>query len=120
MAVVWGRKLDGKDGAMTEADVVAFLFAKSGWRDTDTASKKAFKNAANYMFAHNGSGGGTTYHFDGKMVYHCTENRGEATVFFTCANGNIASIVGIGSTRGLRVQPQPILWYGIRKAGNRL
>jgi hypothetical protein len=98
MAVVWGRKATGKDGPMTETEVVDALYTNSGWRRSD-AITKGFKNAANYMFAHNGQGGGTKYHFDGKIVRHATENHGEVTIFFT-SDGNVASIVGIGEHSG--------------------
>ena len=98
MAVVWGRKADGKDGAMTENDVIEFLYAKSGWRRSE-AITKGFRNAANYMFGHNGQGGGTKYHFNGKVVRHATENHGEITIFFT-SDGNVASIVGVGEHSG--------------------
>ena len=32
MAVVWGRKATGKDGPMTETEVVDALYTNSGWR----------------------------------------------------------------------------------------
>lgn len=98
MAVVWGPKANGKEGAMTEAEVISFLYTKSGWRQSDPITK-AFRNAANYMFGHNGQGGGTKYHFNGKIVRHTTENHGETTIFFTC-DGNVASIVGVGEHSG--------------------
>ena len=102
MSVVWGPKSNGKNGAMTEDEIVAYLFAVTGWRSDGDKGKvtKAFRNAANYMMNHDGSGGGTVHHFDGKMVHHATENRGEATVFFTNTDGNVVSIVGVGEHSG--------------------
>lgn len=103
MAVVWGPKTDGTTGAMTEEDVVAFASAKTMWQATPQVAK-AFRNFANYMFNHTGAGGGTVHHFDGKMIFHATESRGEATLFFTNADGQIASIVGIGEHSGKNSQ----------------
>jgi hypothetical protein len=99
MAVVWGPTASGTTGSMDEDDIIAFLYAKSKWNKTP-ADTKAFKNAANYMLGHTGKGGGTVHHFDGKMVYHCTENHGEATIFFTNSSGNLVSIVGVGTHSG--------------------
>ena len=100
MAVVWGMKQTGTTGAMTEADIVAFLLEKSGWQLTPQI-QKAFTNAANYMMNHKGKDGGTIYHFDGKMIFHVTEGHGEATIFFTSdKSSGIASIVGIGEHSG--------------------
>lgn len=100
MAVVWGMTESGKTGAMTEADIVAFLLQQSGWQLTPQI-RKAFTNAALYMMNHQGKDGGTIYHFDGKMIFHTTEGRGEATIFFTSDKASgIASIVGIGEHSG--------------------
>jgi hypothetical protein len=102
MAVVWGPKEDGKNGSMTEAEIIAHLFQVTGWRNDGEKGKitKAFRNAANYMLNHDGRGGGTVHHFDGKVIFHATENRGEATIFFTNKDGNVVSIVGVGEHSG--------------------
>ena len=114
MAVVWGRKASGKDGPMTEDEVIDCLYANSRWRRSD-AITKGFRNAANYMFAHNGQGGGTKYHFDGKIVRHTTENHGEVTIFFT-SDGNVASIVGIGQHSGgsKATATYTLVWHSAR------
>jgi hypothetical protein len=85
---------------MTQQDIVAFLTSKAGWR-VDDEIKKAYENCASYLLAYKGVGGGTVYHFDGKMVKHVTENRGEVTFFFTYSgDSKIASIIGIGEHTG--------------------
>lgn len=118
MAVVWGPKSDGKNGAMTEAEIIAYLFRLSGWRDDGDKGKvtKAFRNAANYMLNHDGRGGGTVYHFDGKVIFHATENRGEATIFFTNKDGNVVSIVGIGEHSGKKSETATytLVWKSAR------
>ncbi len=102
MANVWGPKADGTNGVMTEDEIVAYLYQVSEWRSDAPKGpiNKAFRNAANTMMNHKGKGGGTVYHFDGKTVFHSSENRGEATVFFTNKDGNVASIVGVGEHSG--------------------
>jgi hypothetical protein len=100
MAAVWGPKADGTNGAMTEEEIVTFLYDKAPWRKEDKITK-GFTKAANYMLNHKGRDGGTIYHFDGKMVFHDTENKGEITIFFTNhGSANVASIVGIGEHSG--------------------
>ncbi len=98
MAVVWGLRVDGTTGSMTADDIVAFCYAKANWGKTKPITK-AFQRAAEYMLNYTGKGGGTVYHFDGKMVRHDTENAGECTVFFTYDSG-ICSIVGVGEHSG--------------------
>jgi hypothetical protein len=99
MAVVWGSKKDGTTGSMTADDIFAFLDSKAGWQKSREI-QKAYKNCASYLLNYKDStGGGTVYHFNGKMVKHVTENRGEVTFFFTHENG-IVSIVGIGEHSG--------------------
>jgi hypothetical protein len=99
MATVWGPKKDGSTGSMTSDDIVAFLDSKTGWQQSPQV-KKAYTNCASFLLNYQDtSGGGTVYHFDGKMVKHVTENRGEVTFFFTHSNG-IVSIVGIGEHSG--------------------
>jgi hypothetical protein len=104
MPAVWGPKADGTNGAMTEDEIVAYLFKVSNWRPDGPkgATTKAFRNAANTMMNHDKgkSGGGTIYHFDGKTVFHSSENRGEATVFFTNVDNHVVSIVGVGEHSG--------------------
>ncbi len=102
MATVWGPKSGGTNGSMSESEIIAYLFTVTSWRPDGDKGKvtKAFRNAANYMLNHDGQGGGTIYHFDGKVVFHATENRGEATVFFTNKDGNVVSIVGVGEHSG--------------------
>jgi hypothetical protein len=100
MAVVWGPTGDGTNGAMSADEIVAYLFKLSGWREQDKKIFKAFSNAAESMLNHKGRGGGTVYHFDGKTVFHITENRGEVTVFFTNKDGDVVSIVGVGEHSG--------------------
>jgi len=100
MAVVWGPKDGGTNGPMTEDEIVTFLYAKSSWRKEEKITK-AFTNAAHYMLNHTGKGGGTVHHFDGKKVFHDTENHGETTIFFTNhGDANVVSIVGIGEHSG--------------------
>jgi hypothetical protein len=83
---------------MDEADIVTFCYARASWNKTKPITK-AFERAAQYMLGYTGQGGGTVYHFDGRMVRHDTENAGECTVFFTFDSG-ICSIVGIGEHTG--------------------
>lgn len=111
MAVVWGPQTDGSNGAMTEQEIVAYLYTLTGWR-VGVPITKAFGKAASFMLAHNGQGGGTVHHFDGKVVFHTTENRGEATVFFTNKDGGVVSIVGVGEHSGKNNQTATytLLW----------
>lgn len=99
MANVWGPKADGRTGAMTEADIKAFVLTKCNWRDSPNLSK-AISKGANYMFNHKGKGGGTSLTHNGKTIFHTTEGGGECTFFFTCADGLVASIIGIGEHAG--------------------
>ena len=99
MAKVWGQRADGSTGVMTEDDIVAFALAKTHWRSSKPLDK-ALRNGAATMMNHVGRGGGTSLTYHGKTIFHSTENRGEATFFFTCADGQIASIIGIGEHAG--------------------
>ena len=64
------------------------------------------------MLNHDGRGGGTVHHFDGKTVFQATENRGEATVFFTNKDGGVVSIVGVGEHSGNKsdTATYPLVW----------
>lgn len=126
MAVVWGPKPGGTTGAMTEEEIMDYLYTLTNWRKSDSLNK-AFRNAANYMLNHDGKGGGTKYHFDGKMVYHATENRGEATIFFTNKGGDVVSIVGVGEHSGpssatatYTLVWKSASWKPTKKVGNQL
>ncbi|HTJ29188.1 MAG TPA: hypothetical protein VL346_01720 [Acidobacteriaceae bacterium] len=99
MAVVWGPKVGGTTGSLSEDEIIDYLYTLTSWRRGD-AITKAFRNAANYMLNHDGKGGGTIHHFDGKRIYHATENRGEMTIFFTNKGGDVVSIVGVGEHSG--------------------
>ena len=112
MANVWGPKANGTTGVMTEDDVLEFALAKANWRKTPLI-EKAIRKGANYMFSHKGKGGGTSVKHQGKTVFHTTEAQGEATMFFTCADGMVASIVGVGEHAGKKSQTHTyrLIWH---------
>jgi hypothetical protein len=99
MANVWGPKANGTMGVMTRAEIIQFALDKTGWRSTKPLLT-ALGKGADTMMNHNGSGGGTSLKFKGNTIFHSTEQFGEATFFFTCANGDVASIIGIGEHAG--------------------
>jgi len=84
---------------MTEEDIVAFVLDKAQWRSSKVLLT-AINKGANYMFNHDGKGGGTSLKYNGKTIFHTTEGGGECTFFFTNADGQIASIIGIGEHAG--------------------
>lgn len=96
MAVIWGPKTDGKTGAMTEDDVLAFIIAGAG--KGNKIWENNVRKCAQYISNHRGAGGGSQLTHRGNMVFHTTEGAGSdhVAMFFTCANGNIASIIGVG------------------------
>ena len=97
MAVIWGPKAStGKTGAMTEDDAVAFVISKAGQGNKVWTGN--VRKAVQYIAGHTGAGGGSALTFNGNRVFHTTEGAGSdhVAMFFTCANGNIASIIGVG------------------------
>jgi hypothetical protein len=99
MAKVWGPKSDGSMGVMTREEIIQFALDKTSWRSSKPLLA-ALGKGADTMMNHKGSGGGTSLQFRGNTIFHSTEQFGEATFFFTCANGEIASIIGIGDHAG--------------------
>lgn len=99
MANIWGPKVSGQQGVMTEQDLIAFVNTNTGWRSSPNLLK-AINKGYFYIQNHKGMGGGTSLRHDGKTIFHTTEGGGECTFFFTCADGIVASIIGIGTHSG--------------------
>lgn len=97
MAVIWGPQVSGKNGPMTEDDVLAFVISKAG--QGSAIWQKNVRKCSQYITGHLGAGGGSPLTHSGKTVFHTTEGAGSdhVAMFFTCANGNVASIIGVGS-----------------------
>jgi hypothetical protein len=102
MANVWGPRANGEDGVMTRDEIVAHLYTVSelvndGRKGPNT---KAFEKAADFMMGHDHKGGGTKYLFENKVVFHTSENHGEATVFFAYYGDGDIEILRVGKHSG--------------------
>ena len=102
---IWGPKIGGANGVMSEDDFLAFVISKAG--EGGKEWKKNVSKAYNAIVNHDGqTGASDKYPHKGKGVCHVSEgkrgrNQG-VSVFFTAKGEVVASVIGIGHHIGSR------------------